>query len=289
MKRPGVFLILLFLLKHNIGCSQSPDSPFPAYQMDGTETRVLSSKTNGIDYQLYISYPPSFKNKLDKEYPVLYLLDADYSFAIAKNIVDHLSERNHLQEIIVVGIAYKGEKRYRLNRTRDYTPTNSEELVSFSKIQSEYSGGGEAFKDFIQNELIPFIKKEYRANEQAVISGHSYGGLFVSWLLTQHPDLFGGYIIVSPSLWYDDHLIMRSDWELAAMKAKPIKVYCAVGDREVNQQWNMPVDLKAFVDRLEQHQWSGLDLSFKVMSNETHNSVFPTALSNGIRHVFEGL
>lgn len=289
MNQFKALILLLFLLTTNAACSQVPEEVYPAYAMENTEVRELLSKINGVKYKLYISFPPSFRETSEKTYSVLYVLDADYSFAIAKNIVDHLTERNHLKEILVVGIAYAGEKNYRLNRTRDYTPTNSIEPVSFPEIQKQYSGGGEAFKDFIQKELMPFIKKEYRTNEEAALSGHSYGGLFASWLLTQCPDLFDGYIIVSPSLWYDDHLILRSEWKLNNKKPGKIKVYCSVGDREVNQQWNMPEDSERFAEQLKQKNIQGFSLNFEVQQNETHNSIFPASLSNGIRFVFGGV
>ena len=51
---------------------------------------------------------------------------------IARNVVDHLSEREHLRPAIVVGVGYPGgvdreSDDYRFNRARDYTPTHSPE------------------------------------------------------------------------------------------------------------------------------------------------------------------
>lgn len=258
------------------------------YSMPNTEIKYLTSKINQVSYKLYISLPESYKDSTEKKYPTLYLLDADYSFAIAKNITDHLSQRNHLKEMIIVGIAYAGPNNYRINRTRDYTLVNSKENVWFADIQEEYSGGGAQFLNFIENELIPFVQKSYRTTGFRVITGHSYGGLFSSWTLLTKPNLFTGYIIVSPSLWYHDKMMFQIKDDLKQTGAKT-KVYFTVGDREVNNQWNMPDDLKRFVENLKNREIKELDIKLEIGENETHNSIFPSALSNGLRFVFDGI
>lgn len=256
------------------------------YSLPNTEIHFLNSKCNGVQYKLYISKPLDYST--DKQYPVLYLLDADYSFAIAKNIVDHLTERNHLDEIILVGIAYAGPPNYRINRTRDYTPINSEEsAVSFQSIQKKYSGGGKGFLDFIENELIPYIDRSFPTTEFRAISGHSYGGLFSSWALLTRPSIFDGYIIVSPSLWYNDHFLFGIPNKLKSIKNTK-KIYLNVGEREVNQHWNMPTDLSRFHSFLNGIDNEHLEIQKDLGENETHNSIFPTAVSNGIRFVFDG-
>lgn len=259
-----------------------------SYNLPGTTVEFLSSKSNGISYKLYISLPQSYNKGNIQKYPVLYLLDPDYSFAIVKNIVDHLSERNHLKEIIIVGIAYDEPNRYRINRTRDYTPTNSEEEVGFKEIQKKYSGGGPKFLSFIEKELIPFVQLNYRVNNFKAIAGHSYGGLFTSWILKTKPSIFDGYIAISPSLWYDEKFIFKIEDCLISQK-QPLKIYFAVGDREVNNQRNMPNDLNEFVKKIKSKQNPLIEIKHDTGINETHNSIFPFAISNGIRFVFDGV
>lgn len=284
--RSSLFLIALFLIGPVWVAAQ--DVRTNAYSMPNSEVRSLSSESNNIEYKLYVSLPEDYQDS-EEDYPVLYLLDADYSFAIAKNIVDHLAERDHLQDVIVVGIAYAGENQYRLNRTRDYTPTNSGELVSFQQIQMEYSGGGPAFSKFIEGELIPFIEENYRVTKSRTLTGHSYGGLFTAWTLLTKPYLFDGYIIISPSLWYDDKLLFRLDEKLSSFPDRDIRVYLTVGEREINENWNMPQDLNEFVESLKNLNNQKLHIKKDIGVNETHNSIFPFGLSNGIRFVFEGI
>lgn len=216
----------------------------------------------------------------------MYLLDADYSFAIAKNISDHLAERNHMKEVIIVGIAYAGPPNYRIHRTRDYTPTNSNEDVSFDEIQRKYSGGGPDFLSFIETELIPFMDKNFRTSSERTITGHSYGGLFSLWILLTKPELFTGYIVVSPSLWYDDRLMFRIGNNLTRLTNHKIKAYFIVGDQE---NWIMERDLKEFDQLLRSKKIKEIEIKMEIGINETHNSVFPAGLSNGLRFVYDGI
>src|SRR5436305_2556936 len=150
MKRLAAALILL-----SLATLASADD----FRVERTEQRSLTSKTNGIEYKLYISLPHSY-GKGGKRFPVVYLLDADYSFLIARNITDHLAERDDLQELILVGIAYGGPPQYRLNRTRDYTPTFVP-TGGYGPEMQKVSGGGLKFRTFLEHELIPFIDATY--------------------------------------------------------------------------------------------------------------------------------
>ncbi len=282
------FFLIQFLVYPIVFFGQSIAKDGTNYIMPHSEIRNLKSTVNNVDYKLYISYPQDYEINTSEKFDVLYLLDADYSFAIGKNIVTHLSERNHLNNLIIVGIGYGGHEGYRIHRTRDYTPSHIENSSAYNKIHQEHSGGGKLFKEFLKKELIPFIEREYCATEHRVLTGHSYGGLFASWILLTEPELFDGYIIVSPSLWYDEHILFRIPNLLEGHEGKSLKAYFAVGDREVNQQWNMPGDLNEFVQYLISLKPIDLKIKHEIANDETHNSIFPRALSNGIRFVFNG-
>lgn len=280
------FIISLFCIPFLTYFFQIKDSNTVC--LPNTEEVVLEAEANGVAYQLYISLPKNYTSS-QKNYPVMYLLDADYSFALAKNIVEHLSERNHLDQMIIVGIAYAGEKNYRINRTRDYTPTNTSEGGYSVEIQKTYSGGGKKFLDFIQGELIPFMDENYRTSTKRGIVGHSYGGLFCSWLLLTNPDVFDTYIIVSPSLWFDEYLLLNMEDNLVLHDDKSKKVYLTVGSEEISHLHNMPQDLEKFYQQLQAKKLNNLDIQHEVVPNQTHNSIFPIGLSNGIRFVWDGV
>ncbi len=280
-------VMLLIMLVTGVGYGFASEKTFPPVTLPDTQVRVIHAVTNDVDYKLYVSLPKDYFLN-DERYPVVYMLDADYSFAICRNIVEHLSDRDHLTKAILVGIAYDGPDAYRLNRTRDYTPVH----VATGGYGPEYqkvSGGGPLFLRFIASELIPFMETEYRCSDKRVLVGHSYGGLFTSWVSLVTFDLFDGFIAVSPSLWYDDGLVFRLENELAPTREDwPIRMYAIVGSREVNNHYNMVGDLQKYMEILGSRKYPGLNLSWEVAEDETHNSVFPRGLSNGLRFVLEG-
>lgn len=251
-----------------------------------SEVRHLSSEVNGIDYKLYVGLPEDYHDSKEK-YRVVYMLDADYSFAIARNVAEHLAQRNHLEPLILVAIAYDGPLLYKLNRTRDYTPTFSK-TGGYGPEYQKVSGGGPLFLEFITEELIPFIDQTYRTipGERA-LSGHSYGGLFSTWVFLTKPELFDHYIVISPSLWYDEEMIF--DLEKKAREEhtldEPVRLYMAVGGDESSI---MPRDLRRLAERLKDRPQSMLTVRSEVLEGETHNSVYPSAFSRGLRWTFKG-
>jgi len=257
-----------------------------------TEVHLIRSSSNGIEYKIYVSVPHDYVTSKDS-YPVLYLLDADYSFPIARAIVTHLSDRQRLEKLIVVGIAYGGADAYKLNRTRDYTPSHTLE-GGYGPEYQRVSGGAPKFLRFLREELIPWMDRTYRTKRgDRGLVGHSYGGLFASWVLLTAPETFSRYILVSPSLWYDDRLMFAI--EKQTRDRKPVReaterarVFCGVGSREHNEERSMVVDLRSFVNALRARGAAGPDIRHEVFDDETHDSVFPTALSRGIRFTFGG-
>lgn len=235
-----------------------------------TTTLHVTAKSNGVAYKLYVSLPRDYE-KSQERYPVIYTLDADYSFAVARNVVEHLADREHLRWAIVVSIAYDGPDRYRVNRTRDYTPTHTPS-GGYGPEYQKHSGGGPKFRQFLGEELIPLIDRTYRTTRERTLVGHSYGGLFSAWTMLT-TDLFTGYVIVSPSLWYDDSLLFR-------LKGTPkARAYIAAGSIENPV---MARDAKRFAARL------GPEHKVEILDDETHNSIFPSAFSRGIRFVMKG-
>jgi predicted alpha/beta superfamily hydrolase len=262
------------------------------YVVPNTEVLALRSTHTGADYQLFVALPPDYRTS-GKTYPVVYMLDADYSFALTRNIVQHFVERENLPPMILVAIAYPGaasdRDTYRMNRTRDYTPAYAPDGGYGAEFQ-KVSGGGPKFRSFIALELVPLIERRYRTTpgDRAII-GHSYGGLFATYVLFTQPALFKRYIIVSPSLWYANRIALTME-EAAAAAGRTLdaRVFFAVGSHE-NQPANnraMVDDLNELVAKLKSRNHPRLTVGYKIYNGETHNSVFPGAVTRGLLTVF---
>jgi uncharacterized protein len=283
-----IFLTLMFGMALALPIAAKP------YAVPNTDVIALRSKQTGASYQLFVALPSDYHTS-KKTYPVVYLLDADYSFALVRNIVQHFVERENLPPMILVAIAYPGAASdravYRMNRTRDYTPAYAPDGGYGAEYQ-KVSGGGPKFRAFIASELIPLIERRYRADPQdRAIVGHSYGALFATYVLFTQPALFNRYIIVSPSLWYSNRIALTMEAAAHAAGIRPnARVFFAVGSLE-NQPANnraMVDDLTELVEKLKSRNYPQLSLRYRIYDGETHNSVFPGAVTRGLLTVFAG-
>ncbi len=169
---------------------------------------------------LNIYLPLGYDAGSSKKYPVIYLLDgsADEDFIHIAGLVQFgsFSWINMIPETIVVGIA-------NIDRKHDFTfPSNN----ALDRKEFPTTGGSGKFIQFLEQELQPFITSSYKVSEEKTIIGQSLGGLLAAEILHKKPELFDNYIIVSPSVWWDDESILKL--EPAKIK-KPTNIYVAVG------------------------------------------------------------
>lgn len=264
----------------------------PEVRLPRTAVLELTCPDNQVRYRLDVALPRSLvaAREPDRRFPLLLVLDSDYAFAIARNVVEHLSDRGDLPEMVVAGVGYAGSAtrhQYRLHRSRDYTPTRSA-TGGYGPEYQAFSGGAKMFRRCLDKVLLPALAANFATGRPRVLSGHSYGGLFTADTLLRRPAMFDGYLMVSPSLWYDDQLPVKrlsshADWLRPRLQAK---VYGGVGALEINAQWGMPQELALFDTRLRALQAPGLCLKTETLDDETHNSVYPRALSNGLRFLW---
>ncbi len=169
---------------------------------------------------LNIYLPGSYNVK--EKYPVIYLLDgsSNEDFLHVAGLVQFFNMTFKMPNTIIVGIA-------NVDRKRDFTfPTSNADL----KKTLPTTGGSAKFIDFIEKELQPYIKANYKTNDAAFIIGQSLGGLLATEILLKKPSLFTNYIIVSPSLWWDDGSLLKEAAAQLGTQADPKKwVYLSVG------------------------------------------------------------
>lgn len=284
MKIINIFwIMLLFFIQlsiSNVFALNKSDSSIKSFQLSNTIVDRFMSHSNGIHYNLYIHLPKNY-GLSTKHYPIIYLLDADYSFLLAKQIIEHLSDRNRIEEYIIVGIAY-ADFEYKKNRTRDYTPSYVSDGGYGAEYQ-KYSGGAKKFYRFVNKELMPYMSKHYRIKKNTTFVGHSFGGLFGIYLLLNHPETFDNYIIASPSLWYDDHLLLKAAKNKQTFSVnKPIKLLLFIGEKENDGDYRMVDDVKNLNIIINKKIHQNLMSTLNIIPNMDHDTVFPSALTLGL-------
>ncbi|WDI33103.1 alpha/beta hydrolase-fold protein [Hyphococcus flavus] len=258
------------------------------FSIPNTEKIVLPVSANGIAYELYVHVPPACSHS--SQCPVVYMLDAEYSFALASTIITHLTDRNRIPPVISVAIGYPDKSHYRRDRTRDYTPF-FHQTGGYGEEMQKVSGGGPAFLEVIKAEVIPFIEESFpAATTNRTLVGHSYGGLFASYAWMTAPDIFDNYIIISPSLWYADGAPLAAVRKACEDESvSESNIYLAVGAYEEQPQNGraMVSDLEALEEILSNCESRKVSTYMRVFEDETHASIFPAAFSTGLRKLFQ--
>ena len=123
--------------------------------------------------------------------------------------------------LIVVGIDNAG-----VDRTREYT---------FDVDPQDGGGGGAAYADLVLGSIMPFVEENYRVltgSANTFIGGSSLGALVSLEIARRHPGVFGGVLVMSPSLWWDNQTTID---DLAKDPAGLVgtRVWIDIGTREV--------------------------------------------------------
>ena len=251
--------------------------------LDNTEQFSITSEyVKGENYLIQVGLPFGYSSS-HKTYPVIYVLDGDYAFGITKGITDLLMIGKEIKGIIVVGISYgKGVFAWSIKRTRDLTPGHD---TIFAKGQN--TGGADNFLKFVQYELFPAVNKNYRTDpDSSAICGESLGGLLNSYILWKQPELFKGYIIISPSLIWDNKSVLKLESEYFVNHKELNKaVYIAYGSLDSQEVIISPAT--ELIQMIQTHNYNGLRLVTRVFEGETHMSVPSVAITNGLKTLFK--
>lgn len=276
MKYPSYLLRLLcsfiFVTGTTISVVAQTTNPYDI-SMKG---HSIKSSANGKSYQLYVSLPAGYNQNEAINYPVLYLLDANYSFPIASSIHKLLYTSGSIQKVIIVAIGDedRSDKQWLISRTLDYTPTNDSfantDIARGANIDifAVKSGGAKAFLATISKDIIPFIDKHYKTTTDRGIAGHSLGGLFAGYCFINSPELFTKYGMSSPSfLWDNSEILTSQKFFGSSFIHSDTKVFVSVGSLEPPVMYP-PID--TFVKTLKDKNYKGLQLTYETFPNETH-------------------
>jgi predicted alpha/beta superfamily hydrolase len=269
MNRAIVFL--LFLTSQ--AAAQAPD----LYNHITDNVHLIHSRVLNQDRQIYIHVPKPDSADMSKPMPVMYLLDGENHFHIISAYVEYLRHWQVIPPMIVVGIVT-------VDRVKDLTPTNS--LINFDgKAEARYksSGGNEQFFKFLEQELVPFMRANYKTSPYKIFAGHSFGGLTVINCMLLHVDMFDAYIAVSPSLWFDDkHVLRLAEKKLPNLPVKNRKLFYSVG----NEDGSFRDDVLKFDSLLNHDDLKTFDREYKYYPAEDHMTEPILAYYDALRYIF---
>lgn len=161
--------IILLIFGAGIGAAQ------PVKKSDLIIGDEFFFQSNVLDHpvELFVGLPKNYSRSTCR-YPVHYVLDGQILFTYYYGVMDILT-KGEIPECIVVGIQSMKRGFY-------FKPGD----------------GSGLFSEFIINELIPYIDKNYRTNTYRSILGHSTTGAFIIEMLLRHPEYIDLFIAGAP-------------------------------------------------------------------------------------------
>lgn len=264
MNKIVAILTLSFVLQANL-FAQSTKANFSIGVIDTVNSKVLNEKRI-----INVYLPEGYDPKDTIKYPVIYLLDGskDEDFIHVAGLIQYLSFPwiNQTKPSIVIGIA-------NIDRRRDFTyPTT----VTKDKQDFPTTGSSEKFISFIENELQPFVIANFKTTASKTIIGQSLGGLLATEILFKKPHLFNGYVIVSPSLWWDNESLLKYKPDFSAQSK--LNIHISVGKEGAV----MVRDAKALLKKLQGIEKGKLKTTFSYYGDMDHASIYHIALYNAL-------
>jgi predicted alpha/beta superfamily hydrolase len=296
------FLFLIFLATYGVSPitnATEVSAPLPPpFVLPDTEVHQLHAADLNRDYEIFVSLPKSYSAG-HQNYPVVFVTDAPYTFPLAASIGAFMTRHSKaLPEFILIGLSYAKGDTGEFSRRRDYTPSphGGSNLTSDMPGRTPVFGEAEGYRRFLADQVFPFVASHYRADmTRKVLAGHSYGSLFGTYVLLTEPSMFNGYVLSSPSLWYDDHFLFAREREFAAThKNLTARVYIGAGsfegvapksrpnDPRYSTDGDMVADAGAFAHALASRHYPGLHLRSETIADENHLTVAPTNITRGL-------
>ncbi|AWK04883.1 esterase [Flavobacterium crocinum] len=281
------FITLAFLLlSSSLAFSQKSKAkntempkPFVLGVIEEIQSKELKEKRI-----LNIYLPEGYNPSESEKYPVIYLLDgsADEDFIHISGLVQFNSFEwiNQVPKSIVVGIAT-------VDRRRDFTfPTTIEN----DKTRFPTTGHSDKFIAFIEKELQPFIDKKYKTSESKTIIGQSLGGLLETEILLKKPFLFNKYVIVSPSLWWNNGSLLDLDSEILKENFKQqTDIFIAVGKEGLTPTEIprvMEVDANVLAEKIKASKSKNIRVYFDYFPEENHGTILHPAVGSSFKFFY---
>lgn len=264
-----LFYIILFSVKFTFGQNN--------IDIITGEKFVIHSGILNEERVCLLSLPDSYNDStnIDKQYPILILLDGSTHFKTASGIVHFMGSdknRNHfMPETIIVAIE-------NVDRERDFTVTK------LKTKRPNRMGGGRNFLNFIQQELIPYIDKNYRTEPFRTLVGHSLGGLLTLNSYMDKNSLFDAYISMDPSIWWDQEMMNDKVDSISSISLNK-KLYIATANQgETNYERNKKRhdSLYALIKKKSNGK---LNVEIEYFEKENHRSVPVIALYYGLKYL----
>ncbi|MFT6807310.1 MAG: putative alpha/beta superfamily hydrolase [Saprospiraceae bacterium] len=274
MNQSTLYILIYFFIGINSLKSQTNDQIVIGNKYS-IQSEVLSEKR-----KYWISIPESYDGKFNssKKYPLLILLDGHVHFNSASGVVQFMStgntDKREIPEMIVVAIM-------NVDRERDFTP---DKVIT---RRENNSGGGDDFLNFLENELIPKLDKEYRTMPYRILVGHSLGGLLTTHAYMKDNTVFNSFISIDPSFGTWDDKVMDDKIQNINESIFERSIYLATANWGKRNLRNRDRHIR-FFEAINDKCKGTFNGEIEYFENKNHSSVPLPAFYNGLSYIFRG-
>ena len=253
--------IFLFIISINFLSSQNLDSLYVSRLNDTILSKFLSEKRS-----LEIQLPRSYNIELEKNYPLMIVLDGDYMFNIVAGSVDYLSYWGDIPENLVVGIKQKD------SRFKDSSVFDN---ITHTPITSTAS-----FYDFIVNELIPYFSKNYRISNFRIVVGQERTANFANFFLLKDNPQIRGVISISPKI--SENMSRYLSENLSKANSKIVYTLSS-SKKDFESIYKNVLELTASLDSIDN---KNLKFESLIFDKENHYILPSVSVPNSIRKTY---
>lgn len=242
----------------------------------------------GQQRRLSVQLPEDYERDA-RSYPLLLCLDAQWTLGTVSDTALLLGLARRMPRVIVAGLGwhYAEVRDIVAARAHAYTPTVAAfppEVVAPSG-RTLRAGGGPEYLEFLASEVLALLARTYRvtATERMII-GHSLSGLFGLFAAARRPALFDRYLLASPSVWWQDRIILSLLAEGPELRGR---LYMTMGEGETTVAGCAMIDTARTIAHALCARHAALEVSFEVLPGECHESTIAGSVTRGLRWLFE--
>ncbi len=272
----------------------------------------MDFRGSGALYRIFVHVPDG--EPPADGWPVLYMTDGNAVIATAADALRAQAsypKGTNVCQGMIVAIGYPTDDAYDpLRRSWDLSPPPGAEYPPFfENTPVVRTGGADQFLDFLLQTIRPWLEQHYPIDRASqTLFGHSFGGLFALYALSQHPDAFRNWVAASPAIYWEDGIVRTclDRMDEAAWGKLTGRVLLSAGayesdvpapfeigreDEEQRLSHRRKIRTVGLAEELaaeivERTGRSGA-ASFELFAGENHMSVLPVAVNRAVQTAFD--
>src|SRR5215813_364279 len=228
-KMPLVMFIMLGVGVSSAQSSQGGQTPLlvaetgravPASRGGVAQSFQISSAILKETRRILVVLPASYSQSApDRRYPVTVVVDGEYLVAPVAAVSDELSRNGQIPESVIVGVENVGGADWLAsNKKRVYDLTPPGLSVSGSGLNE----GGDRFLDFIEQELLPALDRQFRTAAPRAFVGVSSGGILATYVAATRPT-YRAVVSLDAPVHLGDNWLAKKLTERAAAPGPPVR------------------------------------------------------------------